>query len=96
MQPVSVYINGRYFGLYEMREKFDEEYFNEYDNAVESTVDIMSLSYYYNSILRSVEGDPVDSFFTAYNELKALNPADTAYWSQADRYFDMQYLLVYY
>ncbi len=91
MQPVSVYINGRYFGLYEMREKFDEEYFNEYDNAVESTVDIMSLSYYYNSILRSVEGDPVDSFFTAYNELKALNPADTAYWSQADRYFDMQY-----
>ncbi|MBL7765533.1 MAG: CotH kinase family protein [Chitinophagaceae bacterium] len=90
-RPVSVYVNGGYFGLYELREKFDEEYFKEHDGATKSTVDIYSLSYYYGSILRSVAGDPVDSFFVAYDSLKALNVADTAYWNKADRFVDQTY-----
>ncbi len=95
MQPVSVYVNGQYFGLYEMREKFDEEYFDIYDNADQDKVDILSLSYYYNSVLRSVEGDPVDSFFTAYNNFLTFSRTDTAYWSNADRIFDMKYYADY-
>lgn len=57
-RPMSVYINGQYWGLYELREKFDTEYFKEQDTATVSTVDILSQSYFYQNVLRSVSGNP--------------------------------------
>lgn len=46
MEPVSVYINGQYFGLYELREKFNAEYFDERENINKDSVDILSMSYF--------------------------------------------------
>ena len=89
-RPVTVYINGAYFGLYELREKFDAEYFAENENADKDSVDLLSLSAWNGYVLRSVEGS-VDSFYTAYNAFNSLNPADTSFWDNADRYFDMTY-----
>ena len=86
--PISVYINGSYFGLYEMREKFDEDYFDELENADADSTDILSLSYWNGGILRAVRGS-VDSFYTAYNNFSNLNTNDTSYWSSANQYFDM-------
>ncbi len=90
-RPVSVYINGGYFGLYELREKFDPEYFKSQDGADTDSTDILSLSYWYGSILRSVAGNPVDTFYTNYDAFDNLNPALPTYWDQADQYFDMTY-----
>ncbi|QQS30550.1 MAG: CotH kinase family protein [Sphingobacteriales bacterium] len=87
-RPVTVYINGAYFGLYEMREKFDLEYFETLENADPDSTDILSLSAWYNGVLRAVEGS-VDSFFTDYSAFNQLNPSDTTYWNQADQYFDL-------
>ena len=87
-RPVSVYINGAYFGLYELREKFDEEYFKEAENA--DSIELLSVSYWYGGILRSVIGS-VDSFYTAYNRFNALDVTAADYWEQADKYFDMKY-----
>lgn len=39
-RPISVYINGSYFGLYELREKFDTEYFKTLEGANPDSVDI--------------------------------------------------------
>ena len=45
MRPASVYINGKYFGLYEMREKLDTEFWAEYDEYDDyETVDVLSQS----------------------------------------------------
>ncbi len=87
-RPVSVYINGSYFGLYELREKFDEEYFKQAEGA--DSTDILSVSYWYGGVLRSVVGS-VDSFYTAYNRFNALDVTSADYWDQADKYFDMEY-----
>ncbi len=93
-RPVTVYINGGYFGLYELREKFDKEYFKTLEGADSDSIDILSLSYWYGSVLRALDGS-VDSFYVAYNSFAALNPADTGFWNAADQYFDMVYYTDY-
>ena len=94
-RPVTVYINGGYFGLYELREKIDDEYFKEYDHAHKDSIDILSLSAWNNSILRSVIGNPVDTFYTIYDQFNNLNPSSPTYWDDADRYFDQTYYTDY-
>jgi hypothetical protein len=93
-RPVSVYINASYFGLYELREKFDQEYFEVTDNADPDSTDILSLSAWYGGALRAVAGN-VDSFFVSYAAFNNLNCNDTAYWSLADQYFDMSWYTDY-
>lgn len=89
-RPVTVYINGLYFGLYELREKFDAEYFQTQDNSSPDSMDILSLSYWNGSALRPLQGS-VDSFLSDYTAFNQLDPADSTYWDDADRYFDMTY-----
>ncbi len=93
-RPISVYVNGSYFGLYELREKFDTEYFKTLEGANPDSTDIFSASYWYGGGLRAVAGN-VDSFYVAYNNFTALNPIDTGFWNAADRFFDMQYYTDY-
>jgi len=89
-RPISVYINGGYFGLYELREKFDTEYFETLEGANPDSSDILTLSYWYGSVLRAVHGE-ADSFWNSWGSFQALDPADTAFWNLADQYFDMKY-----
>ncbi len=93
-RPVTVYINGSYFGLYELREKFDSEYFKDKDDADKDSIDILSLSVWYGSVLRPLEGS-IDSFYTAYSSFNNLNAADTGYWDLADQYFDQEHYIDY-
>lgn len=89
-RPITVYINGAYFGLYELREKFDAEYFETLENADADSLDLLSLSYWKGSALRALEGS-IDSFYADYEAFKGLDPADSNFWNDADRYFDMVY-----
>ena len=93
-RPVSVYVNGAYFGLYEMREKFDQEYFEELEGADGDSLDLLSLSAWNNYVLRALEGS-VDSFYVDYAAFQNLNTQDTGYWNAADSYFDLQYYADY-
>ena len=93
-RPVSVYINGSYFGLYELREKFNQEYFEQQDNATRDSIELLSLSYWYNLVLRAVEGD-VDHFWTDYSNFNALNPSSPTYWQDADQYVDLKHYTDY-
>lgn len=94
-RPVTVYINGEYHGLYELREKFDEEYFEVHDGADPDSLNLLSLSAWYNFALRAVRGAPVDTFNSVYNTFNALDPAQTNYWELADQYFDQTYYVDY-
>jgi len=88
-RPVSVYINGDYFGLYELREKFNHEFFNVYDGANPDSTEILTLSYYYGSVLRALSGS-TDGFYESYDSLVHLSPSDSDYFERADNYFDMK------
>ncbi|MFN5324415.1 MAG: CotH kinase family protein [Bacteroidota bacterium] len=93
-RPVSVYVNGAYFGLYELREKFDAEYFEELEGADADSMDILSLSAWNYYVLRAVEGS-ADSFYVDFNDFNSLNPSDTGFWNAADSIFDLQYYTDY-
>jgi hypothetical protein len=92
-RPVSVYINGGYFGLYELREKFDPEFFKVHDGADPDSVDILSLSAWNNFILRQVHGmgSAIDTFNAYYNAFNSLDHSLPTFWDQADQYFDMEW-----
>lgn len=92
--PISVYVNGQYFGMYELREKWDAEYFEEFENANADSMDLLSLSYWNGSVLRALEGS-VDSFLVDYNSFKNLNTSNLNYWNNADKYFDLKYYTDY-
>jgi len=87
-RPVSVYINGAYWGLYELREKFDKQKFVLAENANPNTVEILSSSAMYGFVLRAVEGD-VQNFYSAYDNFLQIDPVDTSFWTQTDTYFDL-------
>ncbi|NTW24582.1 MAG: T9SS type A sorting domain-containing protein [Lentimicrobium sp.] len=87
-RPVSVYINGGYFGLYELREKIDAEYFETLEGADPDNTTILSQSYWYGGNLRAVEGS-VEPFYASIQALNALDPANPAYWDQANALFDL-------
>lgn len=93
-RPVSVYLNGYYFGLYELREKIDAEYFETLEGADNDEMDLLSLSAWYGSVLRANEGS-VDSFIDDYTAFTLIDPADTGYWKLADQYFDLTYYTDY-
>jgi hypothetical protein len=93
--PVVVYINGSYFGVYEMREKLNDEYFQEnYKATIDSTFQLLSLSWYYQSILRALNGS-VSSFTTDYTNFLNLNQAETNYLQKADQILDLDYYTDY-
>lgn len=93
--PAVVYINGAYFGVYELREKLNDEYFEEnYKATVDSTFHLLSLSYWYNSILRALNGS-VDTFTTDYNKFINLKPTSADYLQKADQILDLDYYTDY-
>ena len=93
-RPVSVYINGNYYGLYELREKFDRDFFAAYDGATPKTIDLLSHSVWNGKKLRAVNGS-VDSFYNAYGRYKAIDPQSELFWERADSLFDMAHLMDY-
>ncbi len=94
-RPVSVYLNGGYFGLYELREKIDAEFFEVHDGADPDSLDILSLSAWQGFALRSLHGAPVQTFIDRYIQFYQLNEQSMNYWDLADQIFDMEYYADY-
>jgi hypothetical protein len=94
-RPVTVYINGQYHGLYELREKFNPEKFEIQDNASRSGMDLLSQSYYYGGILRGVEGDP-QHYWDDWNVVSQLDPAADNYVEDISQYYDLDYYTDYF
>ncbi|MEZ4789595.1 MAG: CotH kinase family protein [Flavobacteriales bacterium] len=92
--PATVYINGQYFGLYELREKFDDEYFRTLDGADPGSVDLLSVSAWNGYVLRPTEGE-VDPFWQDVAAYRLLDPAQADFWDLADARFDLTWYTDY-
>ncbi|MFZ5554427.1 MAG: CotH kinase family protein [Bacteroidota bacterium] len=91
-RPVTVYINGGYFGLYELREKFNAEYFETLEGA--DSISLLTMSYWNGQWLRPLEGSEFE-YFDAYEKFCVLDPSDNGYWASADSLFDLEYYTDY-
>ncbi len=54
--PVEVWLNGEYWGLYELREKLDEGHYKYAHLADKDNLDLLSMSYWYGLVLRTLQG----------------------------------------
>lgn len=93
MRPVSVYINGVYFGLYEMREKLDREFYEVYDNFNGGDVDVLSLSYWYGGQLRATDGD-VQHYWDTWSMVQDV-PINSQFEETVNQWYDMRYYTDY-
>ena len=89
-RPVSVYINGNYFGLYELREKYDGELLSEQDGGDPDSVSVLSQSIWYGGALRAVQGN-LNDFYTDFDFIQTLSPTDTSFWTSLNQRFDVPF-----
>jgi hypothetical protein len=88
--PVQVYLNGRYWGWYELREKQDADYFLQNYNIDKDSLELLGASFWYGGALRSIEGkNAFQNFSNDYNAIVNLSTSSQTYWEDADRYFDL-------
>jgi hypothetical protein len=94
--PTVVYINGAYFGVYEMREKLNDEYFQEnYDAKIDENFTLLSYSYYFRDQgLRALNGK-IDAFNSDHTKFMAMNTSATDFLQKADQILDLQYYTDY-
>jgi hypothetical protein len=94
MRPVSVYLNGEYFGLYEMREKLDQQYYEIYDNQQDQEIDLLSVSIWNNSVLKAIEGSHED-FLIHVSQIENLSPSSPTFLDEMGSLFDLENLTDY-
>jgi hypothetical protein len=85
--PANVFINGQYFGVYELREKTNEGYFIENYGNKKDELDLLTVSYWYGGTQRVVKGSD-SSFFTMLNFLTTQDPMDSMYLQRCDSLID--------
>lgn len=86
-----VYINGQYWGVYEIREKVnDPDYTDYYYNQEEEDIDMLS---YWGSL--RVRFGSADDWFDLFNFITTNSMADPANYSQAVNRFNMKSLIDY-
>lgn len=87
--PVIVYVNGQYFGVYELREKANEGYFEKnYGNDPDS-LDLLSVSYFYGpNILRTVKGSDT-GFYAMHDFVGTYDPTAADYFDRCHEKIDL-------
>ena len=94
-KPTVVYINGNYFGQYDLREKLNDEYFEvNYNAKIDSNFYLLSQSYFNYSVLRALNGN-VEEFYNDYNTFIHLDAQSPDYLQNADKILDLDYYTDY-
>jgi hypothetical protein len=87
--PANVFLNGQYFGVYEVREKANEGYFkNNYNNDMDS-LDLLSVSYFYGAgVIRIVKGSDT-SFYSMRDYITTADAASPTYFNESNKKLDL-------
>jgi hypothetical protein len=87
-RPVVVYINGKYFGMYELREKINEDYLKENYHMDTDSLDLIGVSYFKGQQLEAIEGS-VDPYWADRNKFDQLNKTAPDFLTQVDQFLDL-------
>lgn len=88
--PVVVFINGEYWGYYELRNKLDDGHFEHAKGIEKDSLDLISVSYWYGLELRAVDGS-IEDFVNMRNYLGYYpTPEDSAFYAIADSILDVK------
>jgi hypothetical protein len=86
--PIVAYINGGYFGVYELREKLNADFFTENYLMDNDSLDLLTLSYFKGSVLQALEGS-TEQFWIDFESIRNLSPSDNAFLDQVSGILDL-------
>jgi len=87
-RPVIVLINGKYFGVYELREKINEDYLQRNYNMDTDSIDLLGVSYFKGGDLLANEGT-TDQFHADYNKFISMDPKSIEYLDEVSEFLDL-------
>lgn len=85
---IVAYINGSYFGLYELREKLNDDFLEENYLMDNDSLDMLTLSAFRGSILQAIDGS-VEPFWEDWDYFLSLSPHDAGYLDQVGELLDL-------
>jgi hypothetical protein len=85
---IVAYINGSYSGLYELREKLNDDFLEKNYLMDNDSLDLLTLSFYRGSVLEALEGS-VDPFWDDWDHFLSLSPHETGYLDQVGKFLDL-------
>jgi hypothetical protein len=85
---IVAYINGSYFGLYELREKLNDDFLEENYLMDNDSLDMLTLSAFRGSILQAIDGS-VEPFWEDWDYFLSLSPHDAGYLDQVGELIDL-------
>lgn len=88
--PVVVFLNGEYWGFYELREKLDEGHFKYTQEIEKENLDLLSCSYWYGSVLRTLSGSDSDFIYMRDYLYYYPTPGDSDFYYIADSILDLK------
>lgn len=88
-QPIAVYINAEFFGIYELREKINDDYLvDNYQMNIDS-LDFLGVSYFKGQKLEALRGS-ILPFLDDYKNFLAMDPKDADYLQRVDKFLDLK------
>ena len=87
--PIVVYINGAFFGVYELREKINDDYLvDNYQMNIDS-LDFLGVSYFKGQQLEALRGS-VEPFLNDFQRFTQMNPQSADYLEKVDEFLDLK------
>ena len=86
-QPTVMYINGDYFGIYNLREKLNEDYLKHHHNVDDDEIDLLKLNYWGYDI--TVLAGSAETYFNFLDFLQTNNLADDAVFALVENFLDL-------
>jgi hypothetical protein len=87
--PLAVYINGNFFGIYEFREKINDDYLvDNYGMNIDS-LDFLGVSYFKGQQLEALRGS-IEPFLNDYRNFIQLNPSSNNFMETVESFLDIQ------
>lgn len=92
--PVVVFINGGYFGVYELREKINDDYLEDNYKVDTDSIDLLGVSYFKGTLnggemFGAIKGSTAP-FISDYNRFLLMDTQSEDYLTEVDKFLDIQ------
>ncbi|MCH2199576.1 MAG: CotH kinase family protein [Flavobacteriales bacterium] len=95
-EPCIVYLNGEYWGMYEVREKMDEHYLESNHSVSSDALDLLNPAGLATINSEEALAGTTDQFTEAYLAIMAEDADSESFYTLADSYFDMDNYMDYF
>ncbi|HOO85352.1 MAG TPA: NAD(P)-dependent oxidoreductase [Prolixibacteraceae bacterium] len=88
-EPIVVFINGEYFGVYELREKINYDFLEDNLNMNIDSLDFLGVSYFKGQQLEALRGS-IEPFLNDFERFQQFDILSETYLEDVDRFLDIK------